>query len=617
MKLFQLYKDIVDRIKPIEVAWFTTFNLDADLTERFLLSYLVGKAASELKTAEDFEGLNLELQGMDIKVWHDYRAMNRRMAKRTTIDMLSVDPKVFYNSSSADIVFHPKVIFLFGQGGAYLITGSANLSIAAWSTNKEGILAKAIQTRSNGLEMLSFFRKLFDTSSIQSEKIVKLESWVAKLPNEDSDWSFFHSFDARTSLFDQFKPDQLTIWSPYFSRKSSDLFEALIRRGFHHINVVPDIAETGKIRVTPEELTLIHTNTNLRLSISKESAERKTNNHRLSHAKVWMTPTQLAVGSWNCSYRATGLDTARAEQNIEAGIITALPNKDYHTLSGSIRPVGIDSIRGMDENELDAEWEEVLNPFTVDCKLIADWATFTYDYVCVDPTGLTISLPDKPTEKFSLPEIRGKSFLEHYKRVLKDKTFTVYNFENQVVYEGVILETGKQKRQAYSYITFFDLFDSLLQDPAGETPRKLCQYRLDDEMVIEEEREELKLQYKGHESYYMMFVAFQKLFDAIESHRQNAKKLDEIGFRLPGSLTNISNLLRETLEEVLKDTDEDKLVFYYFLGLELNRCIIQFNEYNSQAVPEVEIEHVFARCNAASKDVKFVRALKVEFDYET
>lgn len=184
MKLYQQYCKIIDRIKPVKRAWFTTFNLDVELVERFLLSKLVDKSPQELKTAEDYEALNLDLQAIDVKVWYDYRAINLRSPKLTTADFLSVDPRDFHSSTSQDIVFHPKIAFLIGEGGAYLMAGSANLSIAAWSSNRESVLAKAVNTRTNAGEVLAFFERLFQASGLNTAVFGELRRWGSRLPDE-------------------------------------------------------------------------------------------------------------------------------------------------------------------------------------------------------------------------------------------------------------------------------------------------------------------------------------------------------------------------------------------------------------------------------------------------
>ncbi len=617
MKLFQLYKSIIDKIKPVEIAWFTTFNLDIDLTERFLLSTIAGKEPGELNTAEDYEALNLELQNIDIRIWYDYRAMDRRKGKRTIVDMISVDPRVFYDSPSREIVFHPKVIFLSGKGGAYLISGSANLTIAAWSTNKEGIVARQICSSTNANEIVAFFQRLINIGGVPGEKNNFLRKWSSQFEELKTEWSFFHSFSKELTLFERLHKGALTIWSPYFSKRSSTLLQQLTEKGFSPLTIAPDILESGKVRIIPEELDQIRNNPLIVLKSSKESGERETNVHRLAHAKVWLTPDQLAVGSWNCSFRATGMNTQRKDQNIEGGFVMKIQSRASQTLLSTLNELNTQHISGTEESDLEKEWEDVLSPFTIECKIIANWENFTYSVICNDPTGLTVILPDRPAETFLLALVEGKSFVDHYTRVLKSKYFAIQDQQGNVVFAGFLLETGKRKRQAYSYTNFFDVFDSLIADPTGETHRKMCQYKLDEEEGFAPEDNVLSLNYRGHESYYMMFVAFQRLYEAMWENQHDHYRLDLIGFRLPGSLTRISELFRDTTETLRSDPDADKQIFYYFLGMEINRCIQSFNALCPENISELEITFLFKASSPTSQDHKFLQLLKSNFGYES
>lgn len=616
MKLYQQYNKIIEAIKPIELAWFTTFNLDVELVERFLLPRLVDKEPAELKTAEEYEVLNQDLKEINVKVWYDYRALNLGSPKRTTMDFISIDPRYFYNSASKDIVFHPKVIFLKGKGGTYLICGSANLSIAAWSTNKEGVLIRAINTRENAGEVISFFENLYDAGRVEKSDLEILRQWRNKLSRESSGWTFFHSLNNSPSLFERLGKGSLTTWSPYFSKDTTGLVEKLLHAGYSKITLVPDIAASGKIRITPDELKALQQHDAVSILRHKETHETHNDRAHITHAKVWLTEDRLGIGSWNCSYRATGLGVSPQERNVEAGIITSGSKSTFNALQGSLLPVNAKLIEGTSESELEEEWDKMLNPYTMDCKVIANWERFTYDLLSDETEGLTMVLPDRPGERVPLKEIAGRSFRENYKKVLKDKTYTVYNFEDKPVFSGFLIETGTHKRPAYGYATLFDLFDSLLDNPAGETSRKVCQYSL-----LEHEDEQYQIEkpvilYQGNDSYYMMFVAFQKLYDAIEQNQYNQKKLDDIGFRLPGSLIKTADLVKESLASIEEEKiNDDQYVYFYFLAAELNRCITRFNTLVEAQIPCVEVEYLFSKLNPSAQDHAFLKKLKDEFGY--
>jgi hypothetical protein len=617
MKLYQHYCKIVEQIKSVELAWFTTFNLDVELVERFLLSRLAEKTPQDLKTAEDFEGLNTELEGMDVKVWYDFRALNSKSPKLTTTGFYSVDPRDFHKSLSKDIVFHPKVIFLKGKGGAYLMAGSANLSIAAWSTNLESVLVKEITTRKNADEVLGFFSKLFGVSGINERELQSFKQWRNTLPDEESGWHFIENTNDATSLFRHLGEGNLTVWSPYFSRDISGLLERLKKAGYHSLALVPDISLSGGIRISPEEIIKLREMDFVRFLKSPQPAVVDNTADRLSHAKVWMTDKALAVGSWNCSYRATGLGMLNTEQNIEAGIVVPLADKTARAILSPLESLEPGQLQGTSIQELDAEWEQALNPYNIDCKIQADWGDFTYHLLsdCSHLKSYSVVLPDRPTEKIPLEEVEGRSFRENYRKVLKHKQYVVFNWEDKDEYSGFLIEMNTDKRLAFGYATLFDLFDSLLYNPLGATSRQKCQYDLSDEEDEAKDAGVSALQYRDQGSYYMMFVAFQKLYDSIDENAGKPRELDKIGFRLPGSLLHITGLVRESIEAPVEGANDDLTLYHYFLASELNVCIEKFNSLTGNDLPKVEVEHLLSRLNPTKEDRRFIKALKEEFGY--
>lgn len=607
MKLYQAYKKIISSLKPVELVWFTTFNLDPELIEKFLLPGIVDKEPSELVTAEDFEALNVELDGKDIKVWYDYRAMNFRNNKRTTIDLIPVDPIDLYNIDKTDAVFHPKVTFIKGVDDAYLITGSANLSIAAWSSNRESIIIKKIENQQNAEQLISFFASL-------GADVSKLRKWASTLKNRKSDWNFIYSLCNSFNLFNFIGKGNLTIWSPYFSKSTDKLLKSLQKLGYQKITIIPDVSENGKIPILSDELELLKKNT----SVSLCKSARYDENQQLHHAKVWLSPDALAVGSWNCTYRATGLDISDNEKNIEAGIIVPVDTSFEKAFKSGILPLDITSITGLNEKEIDEEWTSSLNPYTFSVSIIANWDEFIYE---LDSSALDdkfiVSLPDNPKEKVSLGKVNGISFRKNYRKVLKDKSFTVFNNSGKEVFVGYLLEIGKTKRPVFTYASLLDLLDSLIDDPMGETPRKRIQYKLPtDDEVMEEEIRPL-FQYSGSESYYFMFVSFQKLNDNIENIANDQNKLDLLGFRLPGSIINIIQLVNESLELAIPENNQDNLLYHYFLVCEVNSCIGTFNLYYEGAgkielIPVQQLKKIL--CFTQFDEI-FLNKIKKDFGY--
>jgi hypothetical protein len=599
MKLFSAYKNIVAEIKP-NLVWFTTFNLNIELVERFLLPCLVGKEPSELRTAEDYEALNLEIKDYNIKVWHDFKAISFQNDKRTTIDIEAVDAGSLLQNQTNDLIFHPKVIFLKGDKSAYIIVGSANLSVAAWHSNRECFLIKEVFSKKNALEIIQFFQSINP-----SQKGIKdLQKWGNTLTDIDTGWSFRHNFNMQSNLLNELSAKKLTVWSPYFSKETSKLINELKKMGISEITLVPDIDQSGKVRIIPQELQILKND--VAIAICKDESKQEAQG--LVHAKIWLTEKSIAIGSWNCSFRATGISTAPNQRNIEAGIIADILSKENKALLNNLTPVAYNSISGIVEEELDAEWASGLQNYSMTCQIVADWETFTYEVIEQEfKEKYWVCLPDAPNNKVELSNLKGRSFLKHHLNVLKNKLFTVYNDKGELVYAGYIIEQGKANRPPTSYISLLDLFESLIIDPLGETTQKRVRYSLDEENTDTDNDTIPFFSYSGHESNYMMFVSFQKLQDSIYANSTNAIKLDALGFRLPGSIINIITLVDESVKKSLVEGKEDDLLFHYFLCTEVNQCIDLFNDYSLKKIEKINMNELSAKLNLSKQDNRFLK----------
>jgi hypothetical protein len=607
MKLYNIYKQIVSEINDVELVWLTTFNLDPELVEKFLLPCIADKDPSEISTAEHYEALNVDLKDVDIKVWYDYRAMNFKNNKRTTIDFYPVNPSEVYQVDKTDAVFHPKVIFIKGITKAYLITGSANLSVAAWSSNRESIIVRKVEHQHNAREILSFFGLL-------GADIDKLSKWISSLKYGNSEWQFIYSLKNSFNLFAHIGKGDLYIWAPYFSKKIVKFLNALRTLGYGRITVIPNVTEVGKVHINKDELAILKTYHNICLRKSLSYDE----NQQMHHAKVWLSPDSLAIGSWNCSYRATGLGIEDHEKNIEAGVVLSSNPSVVRSFEKNLDALEFNDISGLDESEMDKSWEAALNPFSFSLEIVADWNNFKYRIEIIDAENeYTVSLPDAPRERIRLNNINGLSFRKNYNRVLKDKSFTVYDNSGKEIFQGYLREESKIRRPVYGYSSLSDLFDSLLEDPLGETPRKRCQYNLHSADEMQEEDIQPLFKYSGSESYYYMFVAFQKLQDKIETISNDRGKLDQLGFHLPGSIINIVQLVNESLEAALKENIQDDLLFHYFLVCEVNSCIKAFNNayYGEEKIESISFTPIKRRLEFSKMDEKFLQKIRNDFNY--
>lgn len=599
MKLLNTFKNIVDDISP-EICWFTTFNLNVELLEKYVLTAIAGKEPSELKRAEDYEALNLDLNKFNIKIWYDHRAMDLTQGKRTTVDLYSVEASKVLGSNSNEPIFHPKVIFLKGAKSAYLITGSFNLTIAGWSSNRECVVVKEITNKENAFQVIDFFKKL----KPKQADLTNLNKWANKLPNEKATWKFAHNFNT-PNLITEIKGKELNIWSPYFSKNTSELLNEIKKAGFTKINLIPDISQSQKVKIIPTELKKLQADTSLTFQFDKNIDKEKQS---LFHAKVWLSDTKIAIGSWNCSYRALGIKTLVTEKNIEAGIIELINTKHRSALLNNLKDIDFNTITGTEEIEMDNEWKEVLKAYTMNCDIVANWETFTYE-IEFDQTQTcySVALPHDLNKRYPLHKLNGLSFIDGFNRLLKNKLFTVYN-KDEVVFVGYINEQGKEKRPVDGYVSFYDLFESLTIDPLAGTNKSRVKYQYDEEDNNGSENENLPFfTYSGHESYYLMFVAFQKLIDTIEANNINKQKLEDLGFRLPSSLINIKTLFDNSFKKVTEEKNEDDLLFHYFMAMEINECITLFNDYYEKQVTPIHVNQFIHLLKMDSKDLSFIK----------
>lgn len=600
MKLLNTFKNILDDLTP-EICWFTTFNLNVELLEKYVLTAIAGKEPSELKRAEDYEALNLDLNKFNIKIWYDHRAMDLKQGKRTTVDLYSVKASEIIGSNSNEPIFHPKVIFVKGTETAYLITGSFNLTISGWSSNRECVVVKEITTKENAFQVIDFFTKLKPKQS----DLTALNKWANGLRAEKTTWKFAHNFNT-PNLISEVKGKELNIWSPYFSKNATELLNEIKKLGFDKINLIPDISQSQKVKIIPTELKKLQADKKIQIKVDQNINKEKQS---LFHAKVWLSDTKIAVGSWNCSYRALGIKTPATEKNIEAGIIEPISTKQRSALLNNLKDIDTNSIFGTEEVEMDNEWKEVLKAYTMSCDIVANWETFTYETEFDQTeTGYTVALPHDLNKRYPLHKLNGLSFIDRFNRLLKNKLFTVYNLKNEVVFVGYLNEAGKPKRPVDGYVSFYDLFESLTIDPLGRTTKIRTKYQHDEEDNNGSEKEDLPFfTYSGHESYYLMFVAFQKLIDTIEANNANNQKLEDLGFRLPSSLINIKTLFDNSFKKVTEEKKEDDLLFHYFMAMEINECITLFNDYYEKQITPIDVNQFIHLLKMDAKDLSFIK----------
>ncbi|MGN7785832.1 phospholipase D-like domain-containing protein [Niabella sp. 22666] len=608
MRLLEAFKKLIREVQP-EICWFTTFNLNVEFLEKYILAAIAGKDPSELKRAEDYEHLNEELVSKNIRVWYDFRAMDLCGTKRTTVDLHPVNAAIVTKSEHHDSIFHPKIIFLKGKEQAYLMTGSFNLTVAGWASNKESVIIRRISSRENASQVIDFFESLTHDGSVSKA----LLNWRKALPDHKSDWQFYTSLQ-QPDLLNALGGRTLYIWSPYFSAKTHELIRHLLNADYQNINIIPDVDAGSKVRIEANDFVQIAAMDSVKIWVDQDKNEKQP----LTHAKVWLTETQVAIGSWNCSYRGTGLNVPLSERNIEAGIISPISNKERNGLLNQLAPAAPHQLKGKGQDELSQEWEQVLNPFTFSCQIIADWNTFTYQLLYESsPDNYTVMLPHEPGKKIALSSVNEQSFLKHYANLLYNRRFSIFDSSGIQVFEGHLLEKGKVDRPVRGYLSFDDLFESLIKDPFKSTANARTRYATDlEDFLVTDDLNLAGFKYSGYQSYYYMFVALQKMEDALGEANQD--QLQSLAFRLPGSLINIKGLLEKSIEVALSKLSEnpkeleDDLLFHYMFVQEFNLLLKSFNKRAAklglQAIDLVEATILDRRLSFNKRDRRFINA---------
>lgn len=600
LKPYNEFKKLISEAGVIKIAWFTTFNLSLDFFEKYVLSALVKTNPFDLKNIKDFEALNdrivnAEGGAVDVKVFHDYRAM-RPDIKRTSVQTIGIKPKNIDNSF-AHGVFHPKVTLLVNdKNEAWIVTGSANLTISAWSKNSEGIVSKKIDDKANAQAVTDFFLGLFNDNA-EKEKLRELNSkWQKKLKSK-SNWKLIHSI-AKDRLLDHISQElceEMVVWSPYFSDEFSEIIKQHLG-WVKNLNVVPDITTSGAMRLSSEAISEALATTSVKLQKDLYDFGEEL----LVHAKVWCTPSKMAVGSWN--FTKGGLNLSATANNIEAGIIEEIDGIVYQSFKNSCELKPILEPKGMAKEELEDERKDLLFDWKINCQIYADWSTYHYKLESEDDLGkehLYIDLPGKKYRISSAELINsGVSFYNEHKSLLKDRLFTVYDKKEggNKLYLGVIIELNPIERPSVGFESISDLLRAW-SDRKPENKSQYHQMNFEADLETGEElSDKITNALKGDYSnaWFTMFLAFEQIKFRLEEAKSDARELSMIGYRIPGSVSQLSEHLMQIKEKMDIEQSEMSRSFIWFMINEGNQAIQLFNNFSaSDNLPRVKtIENI-------------------------
>lgn len=602
MKLLQELSKQVEHLKPIKRAWFTTFNLNMDFFERHVLSTIL--QMDKPKNRIDYEVMQQNLNGtsskleegntgsrnVDVAIFADQRMHDASDIKLTAINVYSVNPTQLKTQTSwtRHTLFHPKVIYLESfDGRAVLGCGSANLTLSGWSSNQEVFAFKEVTTQTQRESIKAFFKPLFNDKDI-SDIAPKLSI------TDDASWQFIHSFSVPNFLDTLFptqlddEQHELAVWSPYFPQDLATFIQNIesyfIKRTSETIPlslyITPDLFENKQLRTKwTNELSTLIDNKNVRFYEKHEEYIQDRDSDYLCHAKIWMTSSRLAIGSWNFTTPGSNLYLSNREKeqsniNIEAGFVIE-HNAPIGDQLGVELNVSKDNF--MTDEVLDEHILEVSALLQFDIAVRFDWRSLKYTINISDRTDYL----QKNAHKLRLPDIAeitlfsSKDYIIRVEKpnlLITQHAYEIYK-DNNLIHRGFILETNSQLRRVEQFTSLNDIFSSLISGvdfgASGDT-RLRGVFEKD---IQHEDQPELEI--LGSEnrtqslSYFRIFQAFDEFNTRIRNISDN-RQLEQYAFVVPGCLEE----LKEKIEaEVILVDGSGMNVQSWFLVHEFNLLI--------------------------------------------
>jgi hypothetical protein len=594
IKLYNQFTSFLKERSKVQVAWFTTFNFSISFFERYMLSALANTDYRSLRSLKDYEALNQRLFGeeedaINIKVFYDFRAM-RPEVKKTSFNTVGINPQEL-DVKFRNGVFHPKVILIVDEeNNGWIVTGSMNLSMTAWTTNSECVAYRKIEDKRNAKQIIEFFRRLakFEEDFQLLETLD--QKWQSEL-KEESNWIFQHSLSG-SSFLDLFPLENknLHVWSPYFSDDVPEIIDDTFSKA-SSVNIIPDHSEKDTVKISKEVVDKLCENKRVQfLKDQHDFGDYKP----MVHAKVWLSEDNIGIGSWNFTY--AGLNIKKGRSNLEAGIIQTITPAEYQEILKSSTLEQKQSVKGIEQSELQEERQQLIQDWTMSCQIIADWELYVFRAhysETTDAENYYVELPGIENRIQLSKLTKGISFKDQYRSVLKDRIFSVYNapIEGEKVYMGIITELKASERPSIGFESMNDLLRAW-SDGKPENKDGIHELNYPNDLETGDElqksvEERLKGDYS--QAWFSMFLAFEHMKTRLEEVKENQKELKIIGYKMPGSVIQLRDHLIKLKE--LHATEESQLTdpFLWFLIEEGNQIILL---YNSLSNNELSIEPV-------------------------
>lgn len=607
-KLAEALSKQVQSLGPLRHAWFTSFNLNVDFFERHVLSTLL--QMDNPRSRVDFELMQQKLNGsiknnnkgdvtldIDVKVFADQRMYQASDIKRTAIEIYGVNPALLDGGRKKQLdtnsLFHPKVIFLQDvNGNAILGAGSANLTLSGWSSNQEIFTFQKVECKHQAEAIKDFFKPLFEAHKLDPKAILTPRRFRAEI--KSSDWSFVHTFvknsrDGKhqtllSHMFGNLTEDtnDLVVWSPYFPADLAGFIQRLksvSQRDDLRLHIIPDLVDNQKLR-TQWSSALLPLLADGSVSFYRNPIA-KDERSDLCHAKVWMTHSKLAIGSWNFTTPGSNVlleDKIDGQVNIEAGIVVEnkqLVEKVFN------QPLDIAEENFMQSKVLEEHALEVSELLPLDVNVVFDWRTLTYhvEISLCEVNGewpeFDLQLPDL-AQSISNNNIGKDSvrIIEHPltdepKELLVDHAYKL-NFSDGSQHRGFIVERNSLMRRVEQFDSLDDIFSSLIDGRSLENNANsaLRNEILGDDQDWLYEQDAGSISEKEQSptlSYFRMFQAMDNLEQRITKLKSDAL-VEQYAFVIPGCLVEIGEKIRSELQE-------NANVFNWYMKQEFNLLV--------------------------------------------
>ncbi len=571
MKLLAELKKMIGQMDGIKRAWFTTFNLNLSFVERYILPALISQEEVP-RTARDFEMIMqiIHEKNMDVRFFCDGRMLEMDEGKKTTVDVHPLNITRF-DSRFHEGVFHPKVILLQDmQDKTIIFCGSANLTIGGWAHNREGVICREIQSQTNAEKVRQFFERIFET--VYGERFP--DEFTIAADTDEENWQFSSTLTDKEpflSLILKGDVKELVVWSPYFAMD----VPKFVSNHFQNIkaHIIPDVqGRKVRIRKDPANQEAFATPD---LSLKQYGYTDQRQEERMTHAKIWLTGSHLAVGSWNMTEAGIG-GNSNANNNIEAGLILEVGRKCQTEVLQKCEAL---ECKFMPEEELDKEKPDLISDdFASSLKVMLDWDKRKYFIDFEEQTDnetLVLKLPDQE-RPFHAGEYPIKE--EKLDNLLQNHTYTVEK-DGETVHCGFIKEINCGGRPAWKYGNLTELlFDYITKTKTRTgTGNHRLTYRASSAELEDPPEEFLQAEaISGGISYFGMFQAFAGIRGRIEkamgTYENDPAELTRLMRGYPGSVYELSEKIEKACAEDL-DNKTMSPVFKWFLQQEYNAII--------------------------------------------